>query len=89
MKYTGLPFVFATWVANKSLPQEFINEFDEANAFGLRHLSEVIEENTSSNFNLKNYYNNYISYQLDDKKRKGMNLFLKLLRGVNKMANQK
>ena len=89
MKYTGLPFVFATWVANKSLPQEFINEFDEANAFGLRHLSEVIEENTSSNFNLKNYYNNYISYQFDDKKRKGMNLFLKLLRGVNKMANQK
>ena len=88
MKHTGLPFVFATWIANKPLPQEFINEFDEANAFGLTHLSEVIEETTSSNFNLKNYYNNYISYNLDDQKRKGMNLFLKLLSGVNKMANQ-
>ena len=88
MKHTGLPFVFATWIANKPLPQEFINEFDEANAFGLTHLNEVIEETTSSNFNLKNYYNNYISYNLDDQKRKGMNLFLKLLSGVNKMANQ-
>ena len=89
MNYTGLPFVFATWVSNKPLPQEFINEFDEANAFGLRHLSEVIDETTSSNFNLKNYYNNYISYQLNDKKRKGMNLFLELLSGANKMVNQK
>ena len=89
MKHTGLPFVFATWVANKPLPAEFINEFDEANAFGLKHLNEVIEEITSSNFNLKNYYNNYISYNLDDQKRKGMNLFLKLLSGTNKMVNQK
>ena len=89
MNYTGLPFVFATWVSNKPLPQEFINEFDEANAFGLRHLSEVIEETTSSNFNLKNYYNNYISYQLNIQKRKGMNLFLELLSGANKMVNQK
>ena len=89
MKHTGLPFVFATWIANKPLPAEFINEFDEANAFGLKHLNDVIAETTSSNFNLKNYYNNYISYQLDDQKRKGMNLFLELLRGVNKMVNKK
>ena len=89
MNHTGLPFVFATWVANKPLPKEFMNEFDEANAFGLKHLNEVIEETPSSNFNLKNYYNNYISYNLDDQKLNGMNLFLKLLSGVNKMANQK
>ena len=89
MKHTGLPFVFATWVANKPLPAEFINEFDEANAFGLKHLNDVIAETTSSNFNLKNYYNNYISYNLDNQKRKGMNLFLKLLSGTNKMVNQK
>lgn len=89
MKYSGLPFVFATWIANKKLPEEFIMDFDEANAFGLKHLNEVIEETSSSNFNLKNYYNNYISYQLNDEKRKGMNLFLKLLTGANKMVNQK
>ena len=88
MKHTGLPFVFAAWVANKNLPEEFINEFDEANAFGLKHLNEVIEETTSSNFNLKNYYNNYISYNLDDQKKKGMDLFLLLLKGTNKMVNQ-
>ena len=89
MNHTGLPFVFATWVANKPLPKEFMNEFDEANAFGLKHLNEVIEQTPSSNFNLRNYYNNYISYNLDDQKLKGMNLFLKLLSGVGKMANQK
>ena len=79
MKHTGLPFVFAAWIANKKLPTEFINAFDEANAFGLQNLDEVIKETSASNFDLRDYYRNYISYNLDQEKKEGMKLFLKLL----------
>jgi chorismate dehydratase len=78
-KHTGLPFVFAAWVANKELPVDFIADFNKANSFGLLHLKKVISENKSSYFNLKEYYTNYISYSFDNEKRKGMSLFLTLL----------
>ncbi|HJP63785.1 MAG TPA: menaquinone biosynthesis protein, partial [Mucilaginibacter sp.] len=29
-QFTGLPFTFAAWIANKPIPQEFINEFNQA-----------------------------------------------------------
>lgn len=77
--YTGLPFVFAGWISNKKLPRDFVDAFNEANAMGLQHLDDVIKENISSYFNLKEYYTNYISYQLNDEKKKGLELFLKLL----------
>jgi chorismate dehydratase len=83
-KHTGLPFVFAAWVTNKKLPVEFISDFNEANALGLRHLNKVVSENLSSDFNLNKYYTDYISYQLDSEKEKGLKLFLELL---NKFLN--
>lgn len=83
-KYTGLPFVFAAWIANKQLPEKFVRDFNEANAFGLKHLDEVIVENPFSFFDLKKYYTKYISYNLDGEKKKGMELFLKQLRNLNK-----
>ena len=78
-KYTGLPFVFAAWVANKKLPLEFISAFNEANASGIKHVNEVIKETSSSYFDLETYYAHYISYDLNDEKRKGIRLFLELL----------
>jgi chorismate dehydratase len=78
-KHTGLPFVFAAWTANKKLPTDFISAFDEANAFGLQNLDEVIKENSTSDFGLRNYYTNCISYNLDQQKKEGMKLFLQLL----------
>lgn len=81
-KHTGLPFVFAAWVANKKLPANFIAAFDEANAFGLQHLQEVLSETNPSGFDLKEYYSNCISYNLDADKKKGMALFLQLLKGL-------
>ncbi len=44
--FTGLPFLYAAWVSNKQLDQNFINNFNEANAFGLKNLPVVIKENT-------------------------------------------
>jgi chorismate dehydratase len=76
LKYTGLPFVFAAWISNKKLPNEFVTAFDEANAIGLQHLNGVIAENEFAAFNLEKYYTECISYKLNDQKRRGMELFL-------------
>ncbi len=76
-QHTGLPFVFAAWVANKELNPEFIHKFNDANAYGLRHLNEVIAENPNAEFDLKKYFTEYISYTLDEEKKRTIEIFLR------------
>lgn len=51
---TGLPFVFAAWVSTKKLPEDFIAEFDTANALGLQQLDKVIAQIPEGIYDLKN-----------------------------------
>ena len=74
--WTGLPFVFAAWIANKDLPQDFLGAFNEANAEGLKHIDEVVAENPYPHYSLKTYYTENIHYYLDAEKKKGLELFL-------------
>lgn len=76
LQHTGLPFVFAAWIANKPLPEDFVNAFNEANALGLQHIDDVIEENPYDVYDLKTYFTKDISYLLTDEKRRGLELFL-------------
>ena len=80
--FTGLPFVFAAWIANKPLPASFIQAFNEANRQGLEHLDEVIRENPYTAYDLGNYYRENISYILDDRKKEGIQVFLSRLHEV-------
>jgi chorismate dehydratase len=80
MQHTGLPFVFAAWIANKQLSTDFIMRFNEANALGLAHIPEVVAANPFPAFNLEDYYTRHIDYRLDQKKRDGLSLFLKKLK---------
>ncbi len=73
---TGLPFVFAAWIANKRLPEQFISLFNEANGEGLNNIDKVIAANESAAYDLDIYYRNNISYSLDGDKKKGMEKFL-------------
>ncbi len=77
--FTGLPFVFAAWIANKKLPENFIWDFNEANGEGLKKIDEVIAENPYPAYDLNVYYKKNINYILDEEKRKGMEMFLKML----------
>ena len=77
--HTSLPFVFATWVSNQKLPQSFIDSFNLANAKGLESLNEIISSQSFEAYDLKKYYTENISYILDEEKKKGMHLFLKML----------
>jgi chorismate dehydratase len=77
--FTGLPFVFAAWVSNRSLPASFVEAFDEANAMGLQHLEEIVAAHPFPEYDLLHYYQKNIHYELDENKRKGLDLFLKMI----------
>ncbi len=74
---TGLPFVFACWVSSKKLDDEFLLQFEEALANGLVHRKEAVFEMADSDHeNLVRYVDSIIDYDLDEKKRQAMKLFL-------------
>jgi len=78
---TGLPFVFAAWVARKTLSEEFIDAFNEAVGEGLEHLPELMYLLPSpEGFDLEKYFKEYISYHLDGDKRKALSLFLQKMK---------
>lgn len=79
IEMTGLPFVFAAWVANKKLPEYFIKLFNEANKKGIENLPAVIAQNSFPQYDLHTYYTQNISYNLDEEKKKGLELFLEML----------
>ena len=77
---TGLPFVFAAWVSNTKLPQDFINMFNKALEKGLGNIDKALALESESYPNCESpedYLNNKISYSLDAEKQKGMELFLR------------
>ncbi len=77
MKFTGLPFVYAAWVANKEIPTAFIDDFNTALKFGLAHRSELLKELPKpANFDLEDYLMNKLDFELTDEKRKALDLFL-------------
>lgn len=77
--YTQLPFVFATWVSNKNLPDEFIQDFNSACNLGLSHLDTIISANAFPQYDLLTYFTQNISYVLNEERQKGMQLFMKML----------
>jgi chorismate dehydratase len=81
-KLTGLPFVFACWVSNKKLPEDFINSFNRALAKGLNERPALIAELTAAGTyktDVASYLNRSISYGLDAAKKQALELFLSYL----------
>lgn len=77
---TGLPFVFAAWISNKPLSNEFVDEFNKVNAIGFKHIDEIVRLSNYSAFDLKRYYSACISYNLTEEKEKGLRLFLEKIK---------
>jgi chorismate dehydratase len=82
-KFTSLPFVFAAWVANKPINDDFVAALNNSLKFGVEHIDDTItafKENIPLHVDAKDYFTNNISYLLDDDKRKGLELFLDYLK---------
>ncbi|WP_442587957.1 menaquinone biosynthetic enzyme MqnA/MqnD family protein [Pedobacter sp. AW31-3R] len=81
MKFTGLPFVYAAWVANKTIPEDFIMEFNAALELGLSQRAALIRElPVNPVFDLEDYLMNKLDFELSDQKRKALDLFLSYIR---------
>lgn len=82
-KFSGLPFVFACWTANKPLDTEFIEEFNKALNLGVKNLDAVVKmfgnSGTITGNVLKTYLTENIDYHFDDEKKRGLKLFLELM----------
>ena len=81
MKFTGLPFVYAAWVANKEISAQFVEEFNEALKFGLNNRDKVLKELPAvPNFDLEDYLFNKLDFDLTNDKRKALDLFLSYIK---------
>jgi chorismate dehydratase len=78
-KFTGLPFVFACWVANKPLDEGFLSRFNEVMNGLFDKMNAIVEHykgQAPTGVDLFDYWTNNISYPLTADKRKGLELFL-------------
>ena len=76
---TGLPFVFAAWVAVVPLQEGFIKRFVDANELGMLSLAELASENAGKvSYDLHHYFTQNIDYRLTEDKRKALHQFLSL-----------
>lgn len=79
--YTQLPFVFAVWVTNTQLKQEFTDRFNNALKHGISNIDAVVTQLLaiqSYNFDVAHYLHHSIEYFLTEVMKLGMNKFLSL-----------
>ncbi|WP_316760676.1 menaquinone biosynthesis protein [Pedobacter aquatilis] len=85
--FTGLPFMYAAWVANKEISQEFKTEFNAALKFGLAHRNEVLKDLPQiPNFDLEDYLYHKLQFDVTDDRKKAMNLFLTYIEQLEKVS---
>lgn len=76
-QFTGLPFVFAAWVANKPIGPEFMVAFNKALKAGLDSREELLKQlPVYPDFDLRDYLFNKLDFDLTDDKRQALDLFL-------------
>jgi chorismate dehydratase len=82
-RFTGLPFAFACWTANRKLNKGFLEEFNDAIAIGVKNLPAVVAKYGNSGIirgnELKVYLTENMNFDLNDDKRKAICLFLELM----------
>lgn len=76
---TGLPFAFAVWVANKKLPDDFKEAFNNALAKGVIHPENVISGlPVYEGFDYHTYLTESLDFHLTADKRKAIDRYLEL-----------
>jgi len=82
-KFSGLPFAFACWTANRELDHAFLEDFNNALRTGVDNIPAVVDRfgktGAITGDNLMKYLTENIDYDLNDDKRKAIDLFLSLM----------
>lgn len=80
MNFTGLPFMYAAWVANKPIPEDFLKDFDIALGEGIQNIPTVINElSVIEGIDIEDYLLHKLNFELTEEKLKAKDLFLDLV----------
>lgn len=86
-QFSGFPFVFACWVANKTLDPLFLTEFNSALKTGVDNIDEVVysmgKNGSITGSVLKQYLTENIDFNLNEEKKNGLNLFLTFVKDLD------
>lgn len=81
MDFTGLPFAYAVWAANKPVSEEFKQLLNEALKWGLDHRADFMDRLPEvENFDVREYLMKSIDYPLDQKKKEAIARFHQYIR---------
>lgn len=73
---TGLPFVFAAWVARGGVPEATVDSLTEALAYGTAHIDEAIRRyGYGDRPYARDYLTRNIDFVFDEQKRRAMELY--------------
>ena len=76
---TGLPFVFACWMSNDRISEDFLVQFNHALSYGVNNLDKICLDKYGDYSFCSDpmiYLKNRISYRLTQEKREAMRIFL-------------
>ena len=77
---TGLPFVFAVWIARKSVPPPILESLESALRYGTQHVREAIAHyGHSGKPYAYDYLTRNIDYRFDEPKQRALTLFRELI----------
>ena len=75
-EFTGLPFVFAAWVARAGVDEQAVKQLNEALEYGVTHISEAAKYTSVVDYHTAvSYLTDNIDFRLDSLKRRAMDLF--------------
>lgn len=75
--WTGLPFVFACWIATKPIELDFADSFDKFQAQNLDKIPQIIAQIPHPHLcDFSQYYGKEIRYHLDAEMNRGLRRFL-------------
>jgi chorismate dehydratase len=81
--FSGLPFVFACWTANKKIDEEFLLNLNNALKLGVSNIDAVVRKfgktGAIKGDTLRTYLIENIDFNFNDEKKAGLKLFLQLL----------
>jgi chorismate dehydratase len=84
-KFTGLPFVFAVWIAKKDIENTFLEEFALSLEYGITHVKETIEEHQDQipdGIDIYDYLTRCIHFRLEERYKKGMERFREYIQEI-------
>ncbi len=73
---TGLPFVYAVWIAKPNVPQLIINRFNQALDYGVSNIDKLLSETSYNNFDLREYLLLNLEFNFNKTNKMGLDYFL-------------